>query len=71
MKSALARARERCGDDARNISAQLAQLAQNASTFRGAGVAFELFNLGPNATLVTNNTREFSRIEGLKLEDWL
>ncbi|MDE1473898.1 type II toxin-antitoxin system VapC family toxin [Xenorhabdus bovienii] len=23
-----------------------------------------------NAILVTNNTREFSRVEGLKLEDW-
>ena len=23
-----------------------------------------------NATLVTNNTREFSRIDGLKLDDW-
>ncbi len=23
-----------------------------------------------NATLVTSNTREFSRIDGLKLDDW-
>jgi tRNA(fMet)-specific endonuclease VapC len=23
-----------------------------------------------NATLVTNNTREFERIKGLKLENW-
>ena len=26
--------------------------------------------LSRNATLVTNNTREFSRIDGLKLDDW-
>ena len=26
--------------------------------------------LSRNAVLVTNNTREFSRIDGLKLEDW-
>jgi tRNA(fMet)-specific endonuclease VapC len=24
-----------------------------------------------NLTLVTNNTREFSRVQGLKLEDWV
>jgi tRNA(fMet)-specific endonuclease VapC len=24
-----------------------------------------------NLTLITNNTREFSRVEGLKFEDWL
>jgi tRNA(fMet)-specific endonuclease VapC len=24
-----------------------------------------------NSTLVTNNTREFSRVQGLKLEDWV
>ena len=27
--------------------------------------------LGDNLTLVTNNTREFERIEGLKLENWV
>ncbi|MBK6998445.1 MAG: type II toxin-antitoxin system VapC family toxin [Rhodoferax sp.] len=27
--------------------------------------------LAEDATLVTNNTREFERIEGLKLENWL
>jgi tRNA(fMet)-specific endonuclease VapC len=27
--------------------------------------------LSVNATLVTNNTREFSRIEGLRLENWV
>ncbi len=26
--------------------------------------------LAENATLVTHNTREFERIEGLKLENW-
>lgn len=26
--------------------------------------------LARNMTLVTNNTREFSRVEGLRLEDW-
>ncbi|MEJ7137328.1 type II toxin-antitoxin system VapC family toxin [Amphibiibacter pelophylacis] len=27
--------------------------------------------LAENATLVTHNTREFQRVEGLKLEDWV
>ena len=27
--------------------------------------------LAEDATLVTNNTREFERIEGLKLENWV
>ena len=27
--------------------------------------------LAKNATMVTNNTREFERIEGLKLENWV
>ncbi len=31
-----------------------------------AGIA-----LSSNAILVTNNTREFSRVEGLTIEDWL
>ena len=27
--------------------------------------------MADNATLITNNSREFSRVSGLKLEDWL
>jgi tRNA(fMet)-specific endonuclease VapC len=27
--------------------------------------------LAESATLVTNNTREFQRVEGLRLEDWV
>jgi tRNA(fMet)-specific endonuclease VapC len=27
--------------------------------------------LAENATMVTHNTREFQRVEGLSLEDWL
>jgi hypothetical protein len=52
---------ERCGDTSSQIAQQVEQLAANASHFTGA--AFELFNLGPNSTLVTNNlTRVSARI---------
>lgn len=44
---------ERCGDNSADISMQLKQFAVNSSVLNAA--AFELFNLGPNSTLVVNN----------------
>lgn len=38
-------------------------IGNNDSSIAGHAVAV-------NAILVTNNTREFSRVEGLKIEDW-
>ncbi|EPT0530255.1 PIN domain-containing protein [Proteus mirabilis] len=38
-------------------------IGNNDSAIAGHAVAV-------NAILVTNNTREFSRVEGLKIEDW-
>lgn len=38
-------------------------IGKNDSAIAGHAVAV-------NAILVTNNTREFSRVEGLKIEDW-
>ena len=45
---------ERCGDSSADIAAQLAQLAgPHRADFTAA--SFELFNLGPNSTLIVNN----------------
>ena len=49
---------ERCGDNATAIAAQVQQLADNVDLFTGA--AFELFNLGPNSTLILNNLTRVS-----------
>ncbi len=44
---------ERCGDNSTDIAEQVRQLQVNSSVFTAA--SFELFNLGPNATLIVNN----------------
>jgi hypothetical protein len=44
---------ERCGGNATTIAYDLRQIAVNTSVINAA--AFELFNLGPNGTLVVNN----------------
>ena len=49
---------ERCGDNFTAISAQVQQIAANVDLFTGA--AFELFNLGPNSTLILNNLTRVS-----------
>lgn len=49
---------ERCGDNATAIAGQVAQLAAHSPLFTAA--AFELFNLGPNSTLVVNNLTRVS-----------
>ncbi|EER8694982.1 type II toxin-antitoxin system VapC family toxin, partial [Escherichia coli] len=38
-------------------------IGNNDSAIAGHAIAV-------NAILVTNNTREFSRVEGLRIEDW-
>jgi hypothetical protein len=60
---------ERCGDNSSDIAEQVRQLQVNSSVFTGA--SFELFNLGPNATLVVNNlTRVGPAIRAAGLEAW-
>ena len=44
---------ERCNDT--NIPFELNQLDVNRSVFAAGGAMFELFNLGPNSTLIVNN----------------
>jgi hypothetical protein len=44
---------ERCGGNATTIAFDLHQIAAKSSVINAA--AFELFNLGPNGTLVVNN----------------
>lgn len=44
---------ERCGGNATSIAADLAAISAHRSSL--AAVSFELFNLGPNGTLVVNN----------------
>ena len=34
-------------------------------------VIFTMFGIGMGMTLATNNTREFARVPGLRVEDWL
>lgn len=58
---------ERCGDNAANITQQLHQFAVNSTLLNVA--SFELFNLGPNSTLVTNNLTQVAstlRKDGIK-----
>lgn len=44
---------EVCGDSAKDIAAEVAQVVGNTAVFNWA--AFESYNLGPNSTLVKNN----------------
>jgi hypothetical protein len=60
---------ERCGDDAKDIAYQINQLSLNRSRFTSA--LYELYNLGPNSTLVTNNLTDVTEsIITLGLESW-
>ena len=60
---------ERCGDSSADIAAQLAQLADPAHRKDFTAASFELFNLGPNSTLVVNNlTSVASQLGALGLQ---
>ena len=60
---------ERCGDSSADIAAQLAQLADPAHGKDFTAASFELFNLGPNSTLIVNNlTSVSSKINALGLQ---
>lgn len=60
---------ERCGDDAGQIAAQLQQLRDHRADFTGA--SFELWNLGPNSTLIVNNlTRVSAPLNAMGLQTW-
>jgi Glycosyl hydrolases family 18 len=59
---------ERCGDSSADIAAQLAQLGgPHKADFTAA--SFELFNLGPNSTLIVNNlTNVAAQLDALGLQ---
>lgn len=57
-------------DDARAAGAIRAMLAKTGQTIGAYDVSIAGQALNRNYTLVTHNLREFSRIEGLALEDW-
>ena len=58
--------------DADENYAQLrADLERRGQTIRGNDMLIAAHALGTNSILVTNNVREFSRLKGLKYEDWL
>jgi len=60
---------ERCGDNSADIAAQLDQFRVNRSSF--TDVSFELWNLGANSTLITNNlTKVSSELTSLGLGTW-
>jgi tRNA(fMet)-specific endonuclease VapC len=47
------------------------QLQQQGQIIGGLDMMIAAHALAINATLVTNNTREFERVIGLKLENWI
>jgi len=47
-----------------------AELAQRGTPIGAYDLQIAAIALAHDLTLVTHNTREFSRVEGLKLEDW-
>jgi hypothetical protein len=60
---------ERCGDASADIAAQLAQLGDPAHRGDFTAASFELFNLGPNSTLIVNNlTSVYAPLNALGLQ---
>lgn len=57
--------------DAERAAQIRADLAKRGLTIGSFDVLIAAQALERDLTLITNNTREFSRILGLKLEDWL
>jgi tRNA(fMet)-specific endonuclease VapC len=58
-------------EEAAELAGQLrARLKRAGTPISGFDVLIGAHALAHDATLVTNNIREFSRIEGLRLEDW-
>lgn len=60
-------------DDAatREYAAVRAQLQRSGTPIGPLDALIAAIALANNATLVTNNTREFSRVPGLRVENWL
>ena len=58
-------------DDAANIDGQIrAQLEQTGNPIGPLDMQIAAITLARGLTLITHNTREFSRVAGLRLEDW-
>ena len=59
------------GDDAAILFGQIRAQLANAGTPIGADdLQIAAIALANNLTLVTHNTREFDRVDGLQIEDW-
>lgn len=59
------------GDDAAILFGQIRARLANAGTPIGAyDLQIAAISLANNLILVTHNTREFDRIDGLQIEDW-
>lgn len=58
------------GDDARSAGAIRAELGRRGTPIGPYDVPIAGQALARGLTLVTANTREFSRVDGLKLADW-
>jgi tRNA(fMet)-specific endonuclease VapC len=59
------------GDEAAIIGGQIRATLANAGTPIGAyDLQIAAISLANNLILVTHNTREFERVDGLPLEDW-
>lgn len=58
-------------DDAANMFGRIrAKLAKAGTPIGAYDLQIAAISLVHGLTLVTHNTREFGRVEGLKLEDW-
>lgn len=59
------------GDDAAILFGQIRARLANAGTLIGAyDLQIAAIALANNLTLITHNTREFDRVDGLQIEDW-
>lgn len=60
-----------CQKSAHIFAAYKAKLRQNGTPIADMDLMIASITLANKATLITNNTRHFNRIENLKLENWL